>query len=205
VHCAHGPFGAALAFDGEVDGGASYVRVEDGPDASEHACTGSCRPVPLQFASALTISVVLNVAAGQPFAHILGQWYARDSYMLLTESDDAGQRMELSVQQRGGDAGPTTLQALFPVETWIHWVAVFDGAELRLYRDGKLAMYQPLDQSGALQCSDVPLELGQIGREGPCGGDIDYAFFKGGMGDLELFDVALTPAEVAGLACSLRQ
>jgi hypothetical protein len=122
--------GRALAFDGDRDGGdagGSYVRVMDSADAGEHACTGECRPVPAQFTSAITIAVYLRLTGMQPFAHILGQWYGSDSYMLMTEGDDAGQRMELAVQTSDADAGPITITAPVAVDTWIHWVATYGG------------------------------------------------------------------------------
>jgi hypothetical protein len=205
VHCAKGPLGAALQFDGDKDGGGgSYVRVMDSPDAADHICTQGCGHVPEQFNGALTISAVLNVSSGQSFAHILGQWYYNDSYMLLTEGDDGGQRLEFSIQTADGGEGSATLAAPLPVDTWIHWVAVFSGTELRLYKDGKLVTFKPIAPS-VLQCTDVPLELGQIGRQGACGGDIDYAYFKGAMGDVRLFDVALTAEEVMSLECELQR
>jgi hypothetical protein len=205
VHCAAGPRGAALAFDGDRDGGdagGSYVRVMDSADAGEHACTGECRPVPAQFTSAITIAVYLRLTGMQPFAHILGQWYGSDSYMLMTEGDDAGQRMELAVQTSDADAGPITITAPVAVDTWIHWVATYGGGHARLYRDGALVA-DKVTPNAPLRCTDVPLELGQIGRQGACGGDIDYAYWRGAMSDLRLYDRALSAAEVTALECAI--
>jgi hypothetical protein len=207
VHCAQSPHGAALAFDGDEDGGfgGSYVRVMDSADAGEHTCVGACRPVPAQFRSALTVSVLLKVNGSATFSHILGQWYEKDSYLLLTEADANGHKMEFSVQPSAADAGSTTVSATFPGDTWIHWIAVFDGQSIRLYQDGVEVDHRTLDAPAPLQCTDVPLELGQIGRNGACGGDIDYAYYRGEMGDLRLFDVALTPAQIKALTCDLNR
>jgi len=202
VRCAHGPHGPAIAFD-QSDAG-SYVRVMDSADAGERICTQGCRPVPQQFKDALTVSVVLNVKGPQHFAHILGQWFVNDAYMLWTENDGNGQKMEFSVQPTLVDAG-ANLVTVFSPDTWIHWVAVYGGGHVRLYRDGALQIEQTLAQALPLQCTDVPLELGQIGRHGACGGDIDYAFFEGAMGDLRLYDVALDEAQVKALHCDLER
>jgi hypothetical protein len=211
VRCTRGPLGPALAFDpGDAgDGGVgAYVRVMDSPDASDHVCTGQCAAPPRQFGSAITISVALEVESGPQFGHILGQWYDRDSYMLLTEpgAGPSTQKMEFWVQPSAPDAGLLTVAAPFAVGAWIHWTSVFDGRSLKLYADGKpVASTAPVDAGPlALQCTDVPLEIGQIGRAGPCGGDIDYAFFHGAIGDLQVFDVALSDDEVAALDCAVK-
>jgi len=203
VRCVTGPLGPALAFNGPADGapGGSYVRV-DRPDAAPRACTDACVGKPLRFGAALTISVVLNVDGFQQFAHILGQWFERDAFMLLTEGDDAGQQMELAIQPEG-DAASINLGAPVMPGKWTHWVAVFGDGAARLYRDGALVAHADVPAGARIQCTDVPLELGQIGREGPCG-DIDYAYFNGAIGDLRLYDVALTESQIANLECAIR-
>src|SRR6516225_9566962 len=83
---------------------------------------------------------------------------------------------------------------------WSHWVGVFDGTSARLYQDGRLVSTQTLDagapDSGVpLQCTNVPLELGLVGRQGPCQDLNDY-YFTGAIGDVQIFAVALDSSQV---------
>src|SRR5260370_39137367 len=85
---------------------------------------------------------------------------------------------------------------------WSHGAGVLVRVSLSLYQDGRLVAMQTLDAGAALQCTSVPLELGVIGRQGPCG-DLDNSYFTGAIGDVQIFDVALSADQIRALECGL--
>jgi hypothetical protein len=152
---------------------------------------------------------MLDIANTRAFENILGQWYYRDSYIFNTFYDSAlaQQIVRFSIQPAGA-AQPVNVSAPSPVSggpgshAWSHWVGVYDGTSARLYQDGLLVSAQGLDAGAPLQCTNVPLELGLVGREGPCADLNDY-YFAGAIGDLQIFDVALGADQVRTLDCQL--
>jgi hypothetical protein len=211
VHCDQSPVGSALRFDGVDDAGiGSYLRVADSVEASAPGCgeAGSCPP-DWSFGSAITISALIDVANTGSYENILGQWYYGDSYIFNTFYDPtlSQQVFRFSVQPTGAPqpanvSTPLLLAGGQPGSAWSHWVGVFDGASMTLYRDGQVVSTQMLDAGGALQCTSVPLELGVVGRQGPCA-DLNESYFTGAIGDFQVFDVALSAAQVQALECSL--
>jgi len=211
VHCDRSPVGGALRFDGADDAGfGSYVHVAGSLDAGAPACgeAGTCSPG-WPFGSGITVSALLYVASTGSYENILGQWYYDDSYIFNTYYDSTlGQQILRFSVQPAGAAQPANVSAALqptgapPSPGWSHWVGVYDGAAMTLYKDGQVVAAQNLDAGGALQCTGVPLELGVVGRQGPCA-DLNESYFTGGLGDLQIFDVALNAAQVQALECSL--
>jgi hypothetical protein len=211
VSCEQAPVGGALRFGGTDDAGvAGYVRVTGPGDAGAAGCgDGDACPLDWPFGSAITVSALLDVPSSGPYENILGQWYYADSYIFNTYYDPAQsqQVVRFSVQPAGAAQPVNVTAPLLPAAgppqgTWSHWVAVYDGASVSLYRDGHLAGTQALDAGGALQCTSVPLELGAVGRQGPCA-DLSGSYFTGAIGDLQVFDVALSASQVQALECGL--
>jgi hypothetical protein len=211
VHCDHAPVGGALRFDGADDaGGGSYVRVSDPGDAGAPGCgVGDACPLDWPFGNAITVSALLDVPSSGSYENILGQWYYADSYIFNTLYDPttSQQIVRFSVQPAGA-AQPVNVTAPLqpaggpPQSAWSHWVGVYDGASVTLYRDGRAVATQTLDGGAALQCTSVPLELGVVGRQGPCA-DLNGSYFTGAIGDVQVFDVALSASQVQALECSL--
>jgi hypothetical protein len=214
VHCDRSPVGGALRFDGADDAGAgSYLRVADRVDAGAPACdeSGSC-PGDWLFGGAITISALIDVANTGSYENILGQWYYGDSYLFNTFYDsELGQQIFRFSVQPAGATQPANLNAPLlgaaahgaSAPAWSHWVGVYDGASMSLYQDGALVASQALDAGTGLKCTSVPLELGVVGRQGPCA-DLNDSYFTGAIGDFQIFDVALTATQVEALECSLR-
>jgi hypothetical protein len=212
ILCDQSPVGGALRFGRGDDAGAgSYVRVVDALDAGTPVCGDTGCPPGWPFAGAITVSALLDVANTGNYENILGQWYSPDSYIFNTYYDmtHAQQVLRFTVQPTGGGQ-PVDLTAPVPVPSgsslhaWSHWVGVFDGASASLYQDGRLVATTTLtyDAAANLQCTNVPLELGVIGQDAPCGG-LDQYYFTGAIGDVQIFNVALDPDQVKALECSL--
>jgi hypothetical protein len=207
--------GGALRFGGVDDAGVgSYVRVVDALDAGTPGCgqLGAC-PAGWPFGSALTVSAWIDVGNTGALENILGQWYYYDSYIFNTFYDSTrGQQLVRFSVQPAGAAQPVNVSAASPTaggqgqSAWSYWVGVYDGQTLSLYLDGELVDTQTVDGGSALplQCTSVPLELGVVGRLGPCA-DLNDSYFTGAIGDVQVFDVALTADQVQELACRLGQ
>ncbi len=211
VRCDQSPVGGALRFSGVGDAGrGSYVRVAESLDAGAPGCgDGGVCPAGWPFTSAITVSALLAPANTQSYENILGQWYYQDSYIFNTFYDSAlGQQIFRFSVQPAGSTQPVSVTAPVlapgapPSRAWSHWVGVYDPASLSLYQDGRLVAMQTLDAGAALQCTSVPLELGVIGRQGPCG-DLDNSYFTGAIGDVQIFDVALSADQIRALECGL--
>jgi len=76
---------------------------------------------------------------------------------------------------------------------WHHVASVYNGADVRLYIDGKLAG-GPSGKTGKLQTSGQKLVLG--GRDTPSSGDSE--FFKGFICEAAVFSRALSPHDIKG-------
>jgi hypothetical protein len=213
ILCDQSPVGGALRFDGVADAMAgSYVRVFDALDAGPPVCSTNAEcPPGWPFASAITVSALLDVASTSSYENILGQWYYADSYIFNTYYDTmrAAQVLRFTVQPAGG-APPVDLIYQVPLPSgpslhaWSHWVGVYDGVSARLYEDGRQVAMAPMtsDASASLQCTTEPLELGAIGMNVPCA-NLDSNYFTGAIGDVQIFNVALDPDQVQALECSL--
>jgi hypothetical protein len=74
---------------------------------------------------------------------------------------------------------------------WVHLVGVYDGATWRLYRNGAQVATRA-DTTGAVQV-EAAWAIGSRGANAE-------GFFKGLLGDVRIYNRALSPAEIAALA-----
>ncbi|HYE20899.1 MAG TPA: protein kinase [Tepidisphaeraceae bacterium] len=140
------------------------------------------------FDDELTIACRLKIMEGGGF--VIGKWYGGDSYLLGWADGRVG--LSVSVGDAGG--GWPEVSAPLPAGRWHHVAATFDGRAIRLYVDGRLAAEQRLPTTPAMPVrrlapSHLPLGIGQ-----------SHATFRLGLADIHLYDVALTPEDVARLA-----
>jgi len=72
---------------------------------------------------------------------------------------------------------------------WVHVVMVYDGADKRIYVNGVLDLAAPQLKTDAIDSSLRPVQLGRI--------EDDTGFFDGQMDEVQVYDRALSAAEVA--------
>lgn len=115
------------------------------------------------------------------FSLISGQglyWYINSGQEGMGPFDSADVDTTLSLPNLG-----------LKVDNWYHVVGTFDGEELRVYLDGKLAGEKPVPANGPVMIwNDNPLEFG--GRR--TGANV----YKGLLDELLVYDRALTENEV---------
>ncbi|TXK16374.1 BNR-4 repeat-containing protein [Homoserinibacter sp. GY 40078] len=87
-------------------------------------------------------------------------------------------------------AGTTAKGGSLGVGTWHHLVGTYDGSTVRLYVDGSLVGTGTAPISGAIATGTSPLRVGY-----PSAANVDP--MAGAVDDVEIFDRALTAAEVA--------
>jgi len=110
---------------------------------------------------------------------VLGNYEDRFSFALSSEGAD------------DGDGTLTYLKADRPVELykWAHLVGTYDGKELKVYVNGRLAATSTA-QSGPISYSDAQLVIGAYK-------DDDESFaMDGGIARVRIYDAALTPEQV---------
>lgn len=164
----------ASSIDGRLvlrfDGTGTRVTVPDRPD--------------LHLRSSLTVAARVRPSRVDRSHTILGKWYARDAYMLLVEKG----RYVFSVAFPGGKWGKAVnVQAPARAGQWADVAGSYDGRELRLYVDGRLAASKAVE-GGLLQDSDRPLVIGN---------HPDWNAFEGFIDEVRLYDCAV-PAESVG-------
>jgi hypothetical protein len=179
------------AFD--FDGNGDFVRVND---------TGT---VDFDFTSSFTIDAWINLeAVPAEFAPIVSKWndlgVNQRSYFLAVENISGVPYLRFDVSETGGFLGGGSSKVVsstaIPLNTWTHVAAVFDASTgtLRLYINGELAALQTNVTSASVNTvfqSNEPLLIGA----GDLGGNV-RDFFKGLIDEVELFDRALTQAEI---------
>jgi hypothetical protein len=180
------------AFD--LDGNGDYVQVNDTETAA------------FNFEGSFTIDAWINLeAVPAEFAPIVSKWndlgVNQRSYFLAVQNVGGSPRLRFDVSETGGFLGgqssSVTSTAAIPLNTWTHVAAVFDAGtgDLRLYINGDLAALIP--QSVIVPGVNTPFENDEpllIGA-GDLGGNV-RDFFNGLIDEVELFDRALTEAEI---------
>jgi hypothetical protein len=83
--------------------------------------------------------------------------------------------------EAGGIAGSAP-----PTNAWTHLAGTYDGATLKLYRNGTLIVSTPW--TGAITTSNGPLKLG--------GNAVWGEWFAGQLDDVRVYNSALTPAQI---------
>jgi hypothetical protein len=82
-----------------------------------------------------------------------------------------------------------TISGLIALDTWYHLAASWDGARQRIFVDGSLR--QDVAYAGAIPYDSTPMFIGCDDNAGT------YQPFAGMIDEVELYDRALSPAEVA--------
>ena len=135
--------------------------------------------------NALSISAWVRPDAVQG-GTIVNKWYAMDSYMLALQNG----QYAFTVAFPGGTWG-TTVDVYAPATpgVWTHVAGVWDGTTSRIYLNGVLQDSAPA--SGTLQQSTRPVVIGS---------HPGWASFDGLIDEVRLYNVALSSAQVTGLA-----
>lgn len=144
--------------DAGYEGGAGYFdgvndRAEVPHDSS------------VSFTNAMTVSAWVNPEGISAPQTIVGKWYAPDSYLLSLSNGT----YRFSVALAGGVA--TSVAAPATASTWTHVAGVFNGAEIKIYLNGKLHASAPA--MGTLQSSYRPVTIGNHPTWNPFKGKID--------------------------------
>ncbi|MFA5961219.1 MAG: DUF2341 domain-containing protein [Parcubacteria group bacterium] len=160
-----GKYGASLNFDGGDD----YV-------------TASGSNLPIGFAPR-TMSLWFNRTADQNYTEALA-WYGETGYagifgIAINDNDYLG------VISYGDDYYPTSFGTQ-PLNTWTHVVAVYDGVDVYLYKNG--AFMASEDKYWNLHAGDV--SVGSMNPSYPFSGQID---------EVKIFNYALTAEQVKQL------
>jgi hypothetical protein len=119
---------------------------------------------------------------------------AQQSYVLEVNNSKLRFRISLDgVESSFPVADPVDL----PLNTWVHVVGTYDGAALRLYRNGTLVQ-TTFGVNGQLAENTLPMLIGRLFSSSA------FRFFDGLIDEVRLWDVALSAAEVqASMAGSL--
>ncbi len=177
-----GKFGKAASFPGSVK---AFIEIPNQPL--------------LNFKKQATLACWVKVAPDAPNGLVIYKWYALDSYSVgVTDSG-----VSMAVALPTGDAWGTPAGVESPIKrnVWTHVAGVFDGVEIRFFIDGRLVKRQVLSQHPAMRATTMFKETGKLPMElQQSANPVHLGLFKGLLDEVKLFDVALTPEQVAKLA-----
>jgi len=200
--------GQAINFDGKDD----YVVVADnGGSAPIELSTGSFSIVFWVKSNFVGISnsdikefIICNGTDGTEFdsgGRGPGGRASGRRYIIVFKDDD----LRFIVDD---DATQTLLEGAsddFATDDWVHVVAIRDteAKKLLLYRNGLLEISKNDRTTGSIASPGEPLFIGAKQREeayadGPAGAPV-YHFFKGMLDDLQIYDYALSQAEIVNV------
>jgi hypothetical protein len=201
---------------GSLQGGATYATGKvarafslDGVD--DHVLVQNSSEAAFNFDGSFTIDAWIYLDSYAPqFSPIVSKWndipFGNDerSYFFAvdTPSFNGGRLLRFDVSTDGnfvnGNNGVRFSNAPIPTNTWTHVAAVFDGTAhtLSLYINGQLANgpYFGPDNLSVPFATDEPLLIGA----GDLGSD-QRDFFDGRIDEVELFDRAVSGAELQSL------
>jgi serine/threonine protein kinase/Leucine-rich repeat (LRR) protein len=177
-----------------IVGNALYFEDKEGPLSKTNTMRVDIPDHPrFHFRNALTVAAWVK-PAGDVGGWILSKWYTPDSYLLSWSGGQYSFSVNVQFGERPGELVTATCPA--KQDVWSHVAAVYDGAELRLYVDGQVRTCRkvagPTEPGTSalaehhIQDSTIPIRLGNG--------------FHGALDEVRLFDVALTPEQVATLA-----
>jgi len=167
VYTASGRFGGALSFDGSDD----WVTV---PDASS-----------LDLTSAMTLEAwVYPTGSGTVARPIVGKERPSSAAWFLNAATSGVSNPSVAV--RLGSNVVASAAGPLPVNTWTHLAATYDGAFLRLYVNGTLAVERAA--SGVLATSSRPLRIGH--------NDVDGGVFLGRIDEVRVYARALGAQQI---------
>jgi hypothetical protein len=130
---------------------------------------------------------------------IIGRWFTHDQWALGFDGNEQAYVFSIAVPSLTYVWGDSFRVAM-PAQdaTWVHVAATFDGTTLRLYKNGHQAAEQRItDPPRNLQETTKPLTMGYVVKDPPS----TEPRFRGDLDDVRIYATALTPAQVARLAC----
>lgn len=180
TRCVLGRAGRALYFDGQVG---AEVTV----------------PARASFAiKRVTVAAWVRPSHASDTA-IIGRWFVHDQWALGFDSIEQKIMFSIAVPSptsEWGDPFRVGMPALD--DTWVHVAASFDGTFLRIYENGHLAGETKIaDAPRDLQDTTKPLAMGYVPKDPPS----TDPRFRGDLDDVRVYDIALTPIQIARLAC----
>jgi hypothetical protein len=180
TRCVVGRFGRALYFDGQPG---AEVTVP---------------PRPSFQITRVTIAAWLRPSRATD-STILARWFVYDQFALSFDVAESAFLFSVAVPGAGPYGDPFSVRMPAQDETWVHVAASFDGTFVRLYRDGALA--SELRITGAprdLQDTAKSLTMAYLEKDSSSSME---PRFRGDMDDVRVYGVALTPAQIARVAC----
>lgn len=180
TRCVLGRAGRALYFDGQVG---AEVTV----------------PARASFAiKRVTVAAWVRPSHAGDTA-IIGRWFVHDQWALGFDSIEQKIMFSIAVPSATSEWGDS-FRVGMPAQddTWVHVAASFDGTFLRIYEDGHLAGETKIpDAPRDLQDTTKPLAMGYVPKDPPS----TDPRFRGDLDDVRVYAVALTPTQIARLAC----
>jgi hypothetical protein len=180
-------FGATLAPDRFGNAASAYLF--DGSDDYIRA-VGSSPALDIQSAITLAAWVNITTLTGHSFQHIVNKSDLSSGYRLSSwQANPQGNALEL--YDAGGAQHIVDDLGLAVTGAWMHVAATWDGATMRIYRDGVLRNSAAFAGSIGLAANDL-----HIGTLPVFGGQ---GFFFGSIDEVAVFGRALSGAEVQAL------
>jgi hypothetical protein len=164
-----GKFGNALSFNGS----SSWITVADAP--ALHLTTG------------MTVEAWVN-----PGASMSGTWRevlykeGAGTFAYALYANTSSNHPDIGYSTSSGAEKHEQIGAALPVNTWTHVAGTFDGAALRLYRNGTLA--GTLKTTAAIGATTGALRIG--------GSAIEGEFFNGRIDEVRIYARALSASEI---------
>ncbi len=167
-----------------------------------HFTRSSSQRATLGSASELSLTGAITVSLWCKFDSLSGEQNLLSKYELGGYGLDISStgQMEFSVYVGGQYRVASESISNYSTGTWYHLVGVYDGATVKLYRNGVLR--SSVNQTGSIGTSSIPVSLGANQDLSPTTFYRD--FLNGTLDEVRIYNVALTSTEVAQLS-SLQQ
>ena len=181
-----------------LDGAGDYVSVDD-------TAVGDDEAAPFNFDGSFTIDAWVNLdTLPTEFAPVVSKWndlgVNERSYFLAVQNVGGQAILRFDVSSNGLFAGANSASVFsstaMTLDTWYHVAGVYDAdtRTLSLYLNGQLVGTDTLEGTDNAFDNDEPLLIGA----GDLGGNV-RDFFDGSIDEVELFDRALTQAEIQSI------
>jgi RNA polymerase sigma factor (sigma-70 family) len=175
-----GKTGTALAFDGATQ----YVRTHGSPGFNGIKNRVTVAAWVFKSAATADYGGIVGRRTGSDYADLWTLLYGLDSndnYSFLTTTTLGGYTI----------SGPSSVTDL---NAWVHIAGVYDGAQMRLYRNGVLVGSGPCSGDFAEETSPVMIGASDRGIYGV------GEFAQAGIDEVRIYNRALTASEIADLA-----